>query len=176
MSLTTTTPKITYDTGGATVEFDFDFKLVTNLSSEIKVTLVDSSDAETLLVEDTDYTVSAPNNDYSSGGTVTTVATYEAGNELVIESALDVKQELVIPYSGGFPPKSVEQQFDYITRLIQILILSGGISSTAASDFFETLLDDESAAEARDTLLIYPPILCYEGEILVFENEVLTYS
>ena len=66
MSLTTTTPKITYDTDGSTVAFDFAFKLVTDLSSEIKVTLVDTSDdSETLLTEDTDYTVSVTHNSKS---------------------------------------------------------------------------------------------------------------
>jgi hypothetical protein len=125
MSLTSTTPKVTYAADGSTVDFDFDFKLVTGLSSELQVTLVDTSDdSETVLVEDTDYTVSAPNNDYSSGGTVTTVETYDEGYNIVIETALAVEQELVIPYSGEFPAKSVEMQLDYITRLIQQLILS----------------------------------------------------
>lgn len=177
MTVETTTPKVTYDTDGATVAFDFSFKLVTDLSSELQVTLINTSDdSETTLVEDTDFTVSAPNNDYSSGGTVTTVETYDAGYELVIETGLAVKQELSIPYTGGFPPKSVEQQLDYLTRLIQQLILDGGIENTALSSYMKTFLSDSTAAEARDTLLIFPPILCYEGETLVFENEILTYS
>jgi len=173
MSLSSTTPKVTYDTDGSTTEFDFDFKLVTNDSGEIKVTLVDTSDdSETVLTEDTDYTVSAPNNDYSSGGTVTTTETYAAGYELVIETDLPVEQELVIPYGGEFPAKSVETQLDYIVRLIQQLILSAGVSSTEATAYIETLLNDSTAAEARRTL----GVLSFDDEVSIYENEIVCYE
>lgn len=173
MSLTSTTPKVTYSTDGSTVAFDFTFSLATNLSGEIKVTLVDTSDdSETLLEEDTDYTVSAPNNDYSSGGTVTTAETYAAGYNIVIETGLGVKQETVLPYSGPLPAKTVESALDYVTRLIQQLILSAGVSSTEATTFIKTLLNDATAAEARATL----DVLSFDDEVMVYDNEILFYD
>lgn len=176
MSLATTTPKVAYDTDGATLAFDFSFKMwADNISTDLAVIFnEDETDEETLVV-DTDYTLSAPNNDYSSGGTVTlaTGSAYAAtGNTITIKSALSVEQELVIPYTGGFPPKSVENALDYLTRIIQQLILSGGISSTAASAYIETLLNDSTAAEARATL----DVVSFDVEVMVYENEIMFYD
>lgn len=179
MTLATTTPKVTYDTDGATLAFDFTFKMwAAGVSSELAVIFNEDEDDEATLVVDTDYTLSAPNNDYSSGGTVTlaTGSAYAAnGNTITIKSALAVEQELEIPYTGGFPPKSVEYQFDKVIRIIQQIVLDGGISSTAASAYIETLLNDASAAEARRTLGIYSydEILVHNNEILFYGNEIV---
>ena len=59
--------------------------------------------------------------------------------------------------------------------MIQEAELQGTIEQTALSSYMKTLLTDTTAEEARDTLLIYPVILCYEGAVLTYDNEVLTW-
>jgi len=176
MSLTTTTPKVTYDTDGSTLDFDFSFKMwATNVSTDLAVIFNEDETDEDTLIYGTDYTLSAPNNDYSSGGTVTLVSgsAYAAtGNTITIKSALPVEQELVIPYGGSFPPKSVEAALDYLTRVIQQVILDGGVSSTAATAYIETLLNDSTAAEARATL----DVVSFDVEVMVYENEIMFYD
>lgn len=176
MALTTTTPRIAYDTDGSTLEFDFSFKMwADNISTQLAVIFnEDETDEETLVV-DTDYTLSAPNNNYSSGGTVTlaTGSDYAAnGNTITIKSALAVEQELVIPYSGGFPPKSVETALDYLTRIVQQLVISAGVSSTEATAYIETLLNDSTAAEARRTL----DVVSFDDEVMIYDDEIMFYD
>ncbi len=182
MSLATTTPKVTYDTDGSTLEFDFAFKMwAGEISSDLAVIFNEDEDDEDTLVFDTDYTLSAPNNDYSSGGTVTlaTGSAYAAnGNTITIKSALAIEQELVIPYSGGFPPKSVENALDYLTRIVQQLVISAGVSSTEATAYIKTLLNDSTAAEARRTLGVLSfddEVVAYENDLVSYENEIVVY-
>lgn len=82
---------VQYSTNGSTTAFTFGFPIFN--TSDIKVILrTNSTGAENTLTETTDYAVSATNNDYSDGGTVTTVATHAAGYTLVIKRVTDQKQ------------------------------------------------------------------------------------
>ena len=178
--LTITTPQVTPNTDGITLAFDFDFKMwAATVATELAVVFNKGVTGEERKLElNTDYTLSAPNNDYSDGGTVTLVAgsAYAAdGNTITIESALTRSQTYDLEHGGPLNTDSLETVLDRMVRIIQELELSGAIEQTALSPFMKTLLTDMTAVEARDTLLIYPPVLVYEGEVLTYEGEILTY-
>lgn len=176
--LTTTTPKVTANTDGATLTFDFTFKMWSaTVGAELAVVFNEDEDDEATLILNTDYTLSAANNDYSSGGTVTlaTGSGYAAtGNTITIKSALTRSQAVDFVRSGALPPEDVEEVLDRVTRIVQELELDGGIEQTALSAYMKTLLTDTTAAEARDTLLISPTIVCKNNEIVCKDNEIVT--
>lgn len=179
MTLTTTTPQITYDTDGATLAFDFSFKMWSaTVSSELAVVFNEGETDEATLTVVTDYTLSAPNNEYDDGGTVTLVSgsAYAAdGNTLTIKSALSRSQTYDLEHGGALNTDSLETVLDRYVRMIQEAELQGTIEQTAITTYMKTLLTDTTAAEARDTLLMYPVIQCYENDVQCYENEVQTY-
>lgn len=178
MSLTTTTPQVTYDTDGATLAFDFAFKMWSaTVGSELAVVFNEGETDEATLALNTDYTLSAPNNDYEDGGTVTLVtgSDYAAdGNTITIESALARSQTYDLQTGGILNLDSLEAVLDRMVRVIQELELSGAIEQTALSSYMKTLLTDTTAAEARDTLLISPTIICKNNAVVCKNNEIVT--
>ncbi len=178
MTLTTTTPQITYDTDGATLAFDFAFKMWTDaVDNEIAVVFQSGETDEATLALNTDYTLSAPNNDFSSGGTVTLVTSSVyavTGKTITIKSDLLRNQTYNLKHGGGLDPESLEKVLDRYVRMIQEAELQGTIEQTAITAFMKTLLTDATAAEARDTLLIYPVIQCIGNEVVCVGNEVVT--
>lgn len=180
MSLSTTTPKVTTNTDGSTLAFDFDFKMwAATVGTELAVVFNEGETDETDLVLTTDYTLSAPNNDYSDGGTVTLVtgSDYAAnGNTITIKSALIRSQAYGLERGGGLNEETLVVVLDRMVRIIQELELSGAIEQTALSNYMKTFLTKATAIGARDTLDIYSPILTYEGNVLTYEGEVLVYS
>jgi len=177
--LTTTTPQVTANTDGATLAFDFNFKMwQTTVEDELAVVFQEGETDEATLVVNTDYTLSASNNDYSSGGTVTLVAgsVYAADNKTItIKSVLLRKQTYDLEHGGALNTDSLETVLDRYVRMIQEAELQGSIEQTAITQFYITQLTKSTAETARDSLLMYPVIMCFEGEILVYEGEVLTY-
>ena len=136
MSLTTTTPRVTPNTDGVTLAFDFDFKMWSaTVGDELAVIFNEGvTDEEATLELGTDYTLSAPNNDYSDGGTVTLVtgSEYAAdGNVITIKSALLRKQEYDLEHGGVLNPDSLETVLDRMVRIIQEAELFGTIEQTA---------------------------------------------
>lgn len=179
MALSTTTPKVTANTDGTILAFDFNFKMWSaTVGAELAVVFNEGETDEATLTLITHYTLSAPNNDYSDGGTVTLVtgSIYAAdGNTITMKSALARSQTYDLQHGGTLNPDFLETVLDRMIRIVQELELDGGIEQTALSSYMKTLLTDTSAEEARDTLLIYPVILTYEGDVLTYEGEVLTY-
>jgi CRISPR/Cas system-associated endoribonuclease Cas2 len=177
--LTTTTPQITFDTDGATLAFDFSFKMWSDtVDDELAVVFNEGEDDEATLALTTDYTLSAANNDYSDGGTVTLVSgsDYAAdGNTITIKSDLLRSQTYDLQHGGDLNTDSLEQVLDRYVRMIQEAELQGTIEQTAITAFYKTQLTKSTAEEARDSLLIYPVIQCYENEVQCYENEVQTY-
>lgn len=179
MSLATTTPQVSHNTDGTTLAFDFTFKMWTDtVEDEIAVVFNEGETDEATLALTTDYTLSAPNNDYSSGGTVTLVSgsDYAAtGNTLTIKSDLLRQQDYDLKHGGALNPESLETVLDRLVRMIQEAELQGTIEQTAISAFYITQLTKTTAKAARDSLLIYPVVMVHEGEILTYEGEILTW-
>ena len=159
MTLAITTPQVTYDTDGATLAFDFSFKMwQATVDDEIAVVFQEGEDDEATLALTTDYTLSAPNNDYSSGGTVTLVtdSVYAAtGNTITIKSDLLRSQEYDLQHGGALNTESLETVLDRYVRMIQEAELQGTIEQTAITAFMKTLLTKTTAALGRDALGIY---------------------
>jgi hypothetical protein len=78
-----------YACNGALKAFTFSFALTDD--DDLKVVLYDSAGTPTVLTKSTHYTMRSANSnnlyDWSRGGTVTTVATYAAGNTIVLYRA-----------------------------------------------------------------------------------------
>lgn len=110
---------VQFNCDGATVDFDFDFGV--SSSADIEVIITDEDDAETILVITTNYTVAATNDDYSSGGTVTTVATYALGNVITICLAVDINQESDFTENQATLYETFEDGLDKLTRISQQL-------------------------------------------------------
>ena len=177
MTLATTTPQITYDTDGATLAFDFAFKMwQATVDDEIAVVFQLGETDETTLALATDYTLIAPNNDYSSGGTVTLVAgsAYAVtGKTITIKSDLLRSQEYDLKLSGELNPETLEEVLDRYVRMIQEAELQGTIEQTAITAFYKTQLTKATATEARDTLQIYPVIVCNQDEIVCNQDQIV---
>lgn len=178
MSLTSTTPQVTYNTDGTTLAFDFEFKMwLASVDDEIAVVFQEGETDEAILALATDYTLSAPNNDYSSGGTVTLVAgsAYAVtGKTITIKSDLLRSQTYDLQTGGDINTESLETVLDRNVRRIQEAELQGTIEQTEITAFYKTQLTKTTAAEARSALLIYPVIVCVDNEVVCVDNEVVT--
>lgn len=175
--LTTTTPKVPHNTDGETLAFDFEFKMWTaTVADELAVIFNEGEDDEAALALTTDYTLSAANNDYTDGGTVTLVtgSAYAAnGNTITIKSALLRKQEYDLERGGPLKPDSLETVLDRYVRMIQEAELFGTIEQTAITQFYKTQLTKATAEAAKDTLDIYSVIVCNEGHIVTNQERVV---
>ena len=164
MSLTTTTPQIEYTMNGATLAFDFAFKMwQATVEDEIVVVYQEGESDEATLALATDYSLSAANNDYSSGGTVTlnTGSAYiTSGKTLLIKSSVPRSQTYNIEHGGGLNEESLEETLDRQTRMIQEAETYSSISQTALDSSIKALFGN---------------ILCYEGDVLTYEGNILTY-
>lgn len=120
-TVSTTTPRSSlYATNGSATEFTFSFPII-NTSDLVVILRTDSTGAETVLTETTDYSVSATNNDYSSGGTVTTVSTYDSGYSILILRNTPDTQETDLEDSGVLRLETLEGALDKLTMLVQQL-------------------------------------------------------
>ncbi len=120
MSVSTTSTRVKYACNGSATNFTFAFPVFTTADLKVvKRTVADGT--EEILTETTDYTVAAPNNDYSLGGTVTTVATYSADYELCIYREQTATQETDYTDGSAFPAQSHEEALDKLTMLVQEL-------------------------------------------------------
>lgn len=178
MSLTTTTPQVTLDTDGSTLAFDFSFKMwQATVEDEIAVVFQEGESDEATLALTTDYTLSAANNDYSNGGTVTLVtgSDYAAtGKTITIKSDLLRSQTYSLDIGGALNTLTLEEILDRQVRMIQEAELQGTIEQTAITAFYKTQLTKASAEAARIALLIYPVIVCVDNQVVCVDNEVVT--
>jgi len=110
---------VQYDCDGSTKAFTFSWPV--GATSEVEVVLkLTSTEVETVL-ETTHYAVSATNNDYSSGGTVTTVDTYANTYTLTIRRDTAKTQDATIVDTRTLRLAAIQDGLDKLTRLIQDL-------------------------------------------------------
>lgn len=114
------TNKITSACNGSTVAFTFDFPIV-ETSDLVVIHRVTSTGVETVLTETTHYVVSATNNDYSSGGTVTMETTYASGITLTIIRDVPKSQSADFEDSKVLRLEDLEAAFDRLTLQVQDL-------------------------------------------------------
>jgi hypothetical protein len=107
-----------FSTDGSTTTFAFSFPI--KLTTDLTVYLVDDTTlVPTTLVITTDYSLSATNNDYSSGGTITTVATYASGSSIVAVRDSAQTQDMNLQRGQGVPEETLEAVLDRQTMNIQ---------------------------------------------------------
>lgn len=122
MTISSTTRRAgPFQGNGATTSFPFTFKIFDK--TDIAVTLADSSDNETRLVLDTDYsvTVNADQNG-SPGGSITypiTGSPMDAAHTVIMIGALEELQPTQLANNGGFYPATIENALDRAVILIQ---------------------------------------------------------
>ena len=103
---------------GSLTAFSFSFPIFD--TSDLKVYLKTvATGAKTLLTETTHYTVSATNNDYTNGGTVTTVATYSSDYEIIIERDIPYTQPTDLEEAGRIPSNTLDDTHDRALMQIQ---------------------------------------------------------
>lgn len=119
-SITTTNTRVDYSTDNLTVAFTFAFPIIS--TSDLVVLLRDTTaGTEEVLTEVTDYAVSAVNNDFTTGGTVTTVATHASGSTLTILRDTPDTQQSTLSDSGVLRLAILEDSYDKLTMLVQQL-------------------------------------------------------
>lgn len=138
-----------YDCNGSQVTFPFTFKVFSK--NDLLVVLTDvSSDVESDLTVDTEYsvTLNADQNN-SPGGSITTVTVYPSGQRVTIARNVALTQQVSIT---NFRPEVFERAFDKLTMLVQQVAegvsraVKTKISSTVSSDELLTALDASVAA------------------------------
>ncbi len=139
---------------GSTVDFAFTWP-ITDTSDIVVIIRTIATGAEDVLTETTDYEVSAINNDYSSGGTVTTVATYTSASQISILRDTPPTQNtgLVVSGSNVLREDSLEDAYDKLTLLVQQLIEENSRQITIPrSDVDITVELDDSVSRANMVL------------------------
>lgn len=104
----------------STTGFAFSFPITATSDLQVILRTV-ATGAETVLTETTDYTVSATNNDYSAGGTVTTVSTYSSAYTLTIRGATPKTQATDLEDRGVLRLEAIEDALDKLTMIVQEL-------------------------------------------------------
>ena len=107
---------------GVTAVFPFTFKVFQ--ASDLKVVQrVDSTEAETTLLLNSNYTVAInPNQNANPGGTVTLTSPLAVGLTLTITTELEYLQQTDLTNQGGFYPQVVTNAFDRLTIFTQQLL------------------------------------------------------
>ena len=117
MALETLISSHEYFPGSAMLPERIPFPFLSN--DEVRVTWVDASGNEVVLIEGVSYTIAG---DGSLGiGTVTAKAPYGSNDRFLIERATVAKQKAVIKPQEPFPAKAAETQLDRMTMLLQEL-------------------------------------------------------
>ncbi len=93
------------------------------LKTDLTVTLrTIATGVDVTLVLTTDYTIAATNDDYTSGATITTVATYTSTSRLIIERDEPFSQTVDLTEAQKIPAKTLEDGLDRQARLSQQLL------------------------------------------------------
>jgi len=120
MTVSSTTNRITYNCKGSQKEFPFTFKILEE--ENLVVILKDPNNAETILVLNTDYSVSEE--PWETGGSITTLDedAYASGYTLTIIRQLDLVQGADYLEGDSFPAETHEEQLDRLMMIAQQLL------------------------------------------------------
>jgi hypothetical protein len=119
-TVSSTTCRVSHSCNGSSTEFAFTFPII-ETDDLVVIHRVNSTGVETVLTETTNYSVAATNNDFSSGGTVTTVSTYASGITLVLLRNTDMDQDADLEDSGVLRLETLEDEYDKLTMIVQEL-------------------------------------------------------
>lgn len=156
MSVSTEINKKVYACDGVETEFSFPYKIFAQ--TDLEVWLRDTAGVLTKLTLPTHYGVSAVNNDYSNGATVTTVATYGAGNTLAIVRVVPKTQGADYVENDNFPAEGHESALDRGVMISQQIAES--LSRAIKGPVEEESLD-----------MTIPPAASRKGKWLYFEAD-----
>jgi hypothetical protein len=118
MTVSTTTNKTSYACNGSTTLFTFSFPIYASSELVVKVRN-DAAGTDTTLTLTTDYTLSA--SPWTSGGSVTTVATHASGNTIFIYRATTQGQDTDLVANDSLPAATLETRYDKLECRIQDL-------------------------------------------------------
>lgn len=119
-TVTDATNRVVYNCNGSATAFAFTFPII-DTSDMVVILRTVATGAETVLDETTHYSLSATNNDYSSGGTVTTVSTYSSAYTLTLIRNVPESQDANLEDSGTLRLESLEDALNRLTLLVQDL-------------------------------------------------------
>ncbi len=160
--LTSTPRTITYSTNGSTLAFDFSFKMWREtIETDIVVVFQEGESDEATLLEATDFTLIAANNDYSSGGTVTlnTGSIYAVnGKTITIRSELPRTQTYNLETGGDLDLDNLETVLDRQTAMIKEAEEQQSISQTLTV----------AAVNAQLAL-----VMIHDGSVVTYNNDIV---
>lgn len=119
-TVTDATNRVVYNCNGSTTAFAFTFPII-DTSDMVVILRTVATGAETVLDETTHYSLSATNNDYASGGTVTTVSTYSSAYTLTLIRNVPESQDANLEDSGILRLESLEDALDKLALIVQDL-------------------------------------------------------
>ena len=103
---------------GSATTFNFTFRLTDQTEMQALVR-ADSTGIDTAFELNVDYTLAATNNDFSSGGTLTTTDTLASGNTLILHREAKRTQTVNLIQGQAMPAEATETTFDKQTLAIQ---------------------------------------------------------
>jgi len=149
MTVSTETRRLEFVCDGLQTEFPISYPFIQE--SDLVVTLLDTTDGSTsVLVLDTDYSVTSITGEFSSGGTVTTVATYSSDYELIVERDVPLTQLLDLIEGDEFPADSLELALDKIVMMIQQADQSNIDGITSSTDGLMAVWDGDDGNALRE--------------------------
>lgn len=107
-----------FPANGSSTTFNFTFRL-TDQTEMVAIVRADSTGVDTDLDLNVDYTLSATNNDFSNGGTLTTTETYASGNTLILHREVLRTQTVNLIQGMAMPAERTETTLDKQTMAIQ---------------------------------------------------------
>lgn len=120
MTITTTSSSITYTGDGSNTIWNYSFLIPENSNAVITITTIATS--ETLVLDPSVYTITGVNNPV--GGTVIyplSGSPLSTAFRISIQRILPLTQETDLVNQDGFYPEVIEDEFDYLTMLVQQL-------------------------------------------------------
>ena len=152
MTISTTASRISYNGNGATTEFSFPYRFLTN--ADLTVIKIASDGAETTLVLNTDYTVTGADED--TGGLVTLSIAPLSGQRLVIYRSVAITQEIDYITGDPFPAETHERALDRLTMVAQqqqdAIDRSAKLPVTSTEDADALIADIIRLADSADNI------------------------